>query len=139
MRASEEKPAAAVVSEKELDVLSELAYRLVRLKRYEEARSIAKGITLLCPDYYFGHALLGALSERCGDKGQARRSYERAVWRNPADAASILNLGRLRITAGEVEAGLDDMRRAWLLARKKDPKVAELAKAVLESYGVPVR
>jgi tetratricopeptide (TPR) repeat protein len=128
-----ESPKSAI-TEKDVSLWSDLAYRLVQAGRYEEARRIAEGIVALRPDYYFGHALAGALADRCGDRENARRSYQRAVRYNPADAASLLNLGRLRISAGEVERGLEEVRRAWLLARRKHPDVERMARAVLDCY-----
>jgi Flp pilus assembly protein TadD len=125
----------APVTDQELDLLGDLAYRLVRAGRFEEARRVTEGIVALDPDGYYGHALLGALWERCGDRREARRAYEAAVRCNPRDAASILNLGRMRILAGEVNEGLSEVRRAWLLEARKGTEVARLARAVLDSHG----
>jgi Flp pilus assembly protein TadD len=115
----------APITDKELDLLGDLAYRLVRAGRFEEARRVTEGIVALDPDDYYGHALLGALWERCGDRHEARRAYE----------ASILNLGRMQILAGEVSEGLCEVRRAWLLEARKGTEVARLARAVLDSHG----
>jgi Flp pilus assembly protein TadD len=123
------------VTPRELDLLGSLAYRLMRAGRLGEARSLAQGVVALCPEYYYGHALAGALAERGGDRAQARRAYERALRCNPADTASMLNLGRLRLQVGEIEAGLGQIRAAWALEGARDSEVGRLARVLLDSYG----
>lgn len=122
-------------SNRELDLLRDLAFRLARTGRFEDARRAAEGIVALFPEDARGHALLGALWERCGDRQAARCAYERAVERNPTDAASLLQVGRMRILAGDREGGLELVRRAWMLARRYNDDVARLARVLLESYG----
>lgn len=123
-------------AKKEIDLLRDLSCRLAFAGRLDEARSLAEGVVALWPDYYLGYALLGAIWEQCGERGRARQAYERAVARHPADAASILNLGRLQIAAGEVGRGLDNVRRAWTLERRKKSELAQVARQVLDHYGL---
>ena len=131
MRFEDEK----AMTSKELDLLGNLAYCLIRAGRTGEARSVVEGVVALCPDHYYGHALAGALAERGGDRDRARRAYERALRCNPADTASMVNLGRLRIQAGELEAGLGQIRVASALEGARDSEVGRLARILLDSYG----
>jgi Flp pilus assembly protein TadD len=123
------------VSPRELAFLERLAYRLIRAERLTEARAVAEGVVALRPDHYYGHAIAGVLAERAGEREEARRCYERALQCNPRDTASMLNLGRLRLQAGEIAAGRKELSAIRALEGAQRSEVGRLADLLLESFG----
>ena len=125
---------AATMSDRELDCLRALCYRLLKTQRWEEARSVAVGLAAMAPGDSFACTALGAASEHCGRSSEAQGAYERAVRRDPTDAAAHLNLGRMRLRAGDHERALGDLRTAWALSHKKNREIALMASQLIEYY-----
>ena len=131
------------------------------LGRFPEAAASFQRAVDLAPKNYRWHAYLGdALSQIPGESARARGAYEAALPLvtaelavNPADAVSVVLLGRCLAMTGAPERGWSEIRRGVALAPedsevlepaaaaatvlgKKAEALAWLQKAVAKGYGL---
>jgi TolB-like protein len=95
-----------------------LAIVLVEWKNdCDAARALAASAAGHAPGLPEVHVARGRILELCdGDLPGAIAAYDQAVREAPGDATARALRGSVRITAGDHEAGLDDLRRAFDLA-----------------------
>ena len=130
-------PAAAdrPASDREIEVMYDLAVRCQRIGRLDAALHAADGLTAIAPDSHRGFALRGAILERMGERALARACFEKALRRAPLDLEIVFALGRLCVLLGDEARGLRELRRALLLAEvRNDTAFMARAQAALDSF-----
>lgn len=90
---------------------------------YAAARAALERAVAASPDSAFLHRDLARIAVETGNDEEALTRTARALALDPRDAESWALQGRLKARRGEVEAGLDDLRRAARL----DPGLADVA------------
>ncbi|MBI2373502.1 MAG: hypothetical protein HYV07_05830 [Deltaproteobacteria bacterium] len=84
--------------------------------KFAEAEAIFKGLVTLIPrDAYF-HTCLGATYQRWGRKQDAVEEYTAAILIEPGDLDALVNRGEIRLLAGQIADGLEDLQSAIAVA-----------------------
>lgn len=96
----------------QLYAIAEQGYRLLGSGRLDEARQIYAGLVAADPYDSVFRCHLGAVLWRQGETEQARGEFDAAIRLNFANVDALAARGELRILAGDVRGGLEDLRTA---------------------------
>ncbi len=85
--------------------------------KLEDAKKVFTGLSALDPKDAYFHMMLGAIAQRAGEMERAEGAYNRALELNPFSAPALANRGEIRLLAGNLIEGAQDL----LAAIKEDP------------------
>ena len=145
--AGSESVASAYPRSRENADRMEKGLKAVAAKDYAGAAAALTGIVQSDPKDFEAWTELGTAQFMKGDKGQAEKSYKRALEEKPAYAVALLNLGRLQYAQKNYEAAIETLSafvtveaasaeghrllgEAYLQAKKGSKAVPELEKAI---------
>lgn len=116
--------------------MAELGYNQFRIGQYDSAERIFKGMTVVDPDNYYYHQMLGATYQRKEAFPAAALEYSVAVDLNSRDVVSFTNRGEVYFKLGIYELALQDFEKAISLDAKGDDKWANRAKMLKEQIRI---
>ncbi len=103
---------AVGLTKNDLYRIAEKAYQLFSQGKLDEARRIYEGLVAADPFDSVFHCHLGAVLWRSGEMDRAFEEYDAAVRYNLANIDALAGRGELLIARGEIEKGIEDLRRA---------------------------
>lgn len=112
--------------------IAELGFNQFRIGQYDSAERLFKGLTVIDPDNYYFHQMLGATFQRKEKYPEAIIEYSVASDLNPSDLVSITNRGEVYFKLGIFEMATIDFDRAILLDPKNEDKWANRARMLRE-------
>ncbi len=117
-------------SDEELYAIAKMAYFFFYQGRVNEARTIFQGLYAVNPtDAYFAKAL-GVVELAAGNAQGAQAAYDVAIKLAPQDGQAYVGRAEVRLSLGQKQQALDDLRRAASLAPEDDP-IARKATAMI--------
>ena len=99
--------------------IAELGYGQFKIGQYDKAERIFKGLTVIDPENYYYHQLLGATFQRKNRFPEAVVEYSVAADLNPKDVVSLGNRGEAYFKMGIVELPNNDFHYTTHLNTKK--------------------
>lgn len=114
-----------------LEELRLTAYAYVRQGKYETALKLTKALTALSPNHAYDWQLRGATELELGKTEEALASLSMALKLEPNHIPSLVNQCKALLILGHREEGL---RIARFLKKNKDPRVANMASALILAY-----
>jgi Flp pilus assembly protein TadD len=112
--------------------IAELGYEQFRLGQYDRSERIFKGLTVVDPDNYYYHQMLGATFQRKEKFPEAIVEYSVAADLNPKDLVSLTNRGEIYFKLGIYELAGVDFDRAIALDAKSDDQWANRSRMLKE-------
>lgn len=112
--------------------LYDYALALVRMNRFDQARTRAEAAVDADPKSVPSHELLGRLFERDRNLGSAAAEYRTVLELQPSMGSAHLRLGTVLIAQGNAQSGLDHLR---LAAKSADPDTARQAAEAIRQLG----
>jgi tetratricopeptide (TPR) repeat protein len=119
-------------TEEHLEEMRFAGFSYIRQGKYEIARPFFEALVVLDPESAYDAQTLGALYLQLGKPDLAIRALDRALKIETDHGPSLLNLAKALFMLGKKREGL---KLAELLAKESDPRVANVAKALLLAYG----
>jgi tetratricopeptide (TPR) repeat protein len=124
-------PASAV------EVLAIVAAQCYEQGRYEDARCIFKGVALLDPAGYYGHAGLGAIELMQENYDAALEHLNQAYRLNSKDPAVCGNLGEVYLRKGQLQEAIRCLKEADALDPGHVNPYANRARGILRAVQPP--
>ena len=115
-----------------LKQMGEVGYGQFKAGRYESAEKIFKGLTVLDPENYYYHQILGATYQRQGKFPEAVLEYSVAVDLNPQDLVSMTNRGESYMKLGLHPLAVKDLERVIEMDNSGQDKWANRARLLKE-------
>ncbi len=115
-----------------LQAITEMGYNQFRLGQYDSAERIFKGLTVIDPDHFYYHQMLGATFQRKGNYPAAILEYSVAVDLNASDIVSLTNRGESYFKLGIFPLANADFDKAIGLDSKDEDRWAKRAKMLRE-------
>jgi tetratricopeptide (TPR) repeat protein len=112
--------------------IAELGFNQFRIGQYDSAERLFKGLTVIDPDNYYFHQMLGATFQRKEKYAEAIVEYSVAADLNPSDVVSFTNRGEVYFKLGIFELAAGDFDRAIALDAKGEDKWANRARMLRE-------
>ncbi len=112
--------------------MAEMGFNQFRLAQYDSSEKIFKGLTVIDPDNFYYHQMLGATFQRKEKHAEAILEYSIAMDLNPGDVVSITNRGEIYFKLGIFELASVDFDRAIGLDPKNEDKWANRARMLKE-------
>ena len=112
--------------------IAEMGYNQFKLGRYDSAERIFKGLTVIDPENYYYHQMLGATFQRKDQYPEAIVEYSVAFELNKQDMVSVTNRGEVYFKLGIYELANADFDAAIILDEKGDDKWANRARMLRE-------
>lgn len=108
--------------------MAELGYNHFKNGRYDKSEIIFKGLTVIDPDNYYYHQMLGATYQRQDKFPEAVLEYSMAVDLNAKDSVSLTNRGEVYFKIGIYELAEKDFNQSISLDTKGDDRWANRAR-----------
>ena len=124
------------LSPEEQQKMAEMGYHQFQAGYLDEAEVIFKGLTVIEPENYYYHSMLGAIYQRKKMLPESIVEYSMAIHENAADIVSLTNRGEVFIDVGLYKQAQDDLELAIALDPEgQDPwgRRAENLKKKVES------
>ncbi|MBK6685809.1 MAG: hypothetical protein IPG45_15160 [Deltaproteobacteria bacterium] len=119
-------------SREDLQAVAEIGYHYLHNGGVRFARLLFEGLVAVSPDEPYFALALGLAADHAGDKGMARREYQRASDLDPSDPRPEVNLAELDLEAGRFDAARRHLVTASdRLALRLDPALALKTRALL--------
>jgi tetratricopeptide (TPR) repeat protein len=115
-----------------LTQIAELGFNQFRSGQYDSAERLFKGLTVIDPDNFYFHQMLGATFQRKEQYPEAILEYSVAADLNPTDVVSFTNRGEIYFKLGIVELANADFDKAIGLDAKGEDKWANRARMLQE-------
>lgn len=115
-----------------LGQMAEVGFNQFRLAQYESSEKIFKGLTVIEPENFYFHQMLGATFQRLEKHAEAILEYSIASDLNPKDVVSITNRGEIYFKLGIFELANADFDSAIALDPKNEDKWANRARMLRE-------
>jgi len=112
--------------------IAEMGYHQFQIGKYDSAERLFKGLTVIDPDNYYYHQMLGATFQRKEKYPEAVVEYSVAVDKNSKDVVSLTNRGEVYFKLGIYELANADFDKAIGLDAKGDNAWANRAKMLRE-------
>lgn len=112
--------------------IAELGYNQFKLGQYDSAERIFKGLTVIDPENYYYHQMLGAVFQRKDRYPEAVVEYSVACELNPKDLVSIANRGEVYFKLRIFELANSDFDLAISLDPANEDKWANRARMLRE-------
>jgi tetratricopeptide (TPR) repeat protein len=112
--------------------IAELGFNQFRIGQYDSAERLFKGLTVIEPDNYYFHQMLGATFQRKEKYPESILEYSVAVDLNPSDLVSFTNRGEIYFKLGIVDLAGADFDKAVALDPKSEDKWANRARMLKE-------
>lgn len=112
--------------------IAELGFNQFRIGQYDSAERLFKGLTVIDPDNYYFHQMLGATFQRKEKYPESILEYSVAVDLNPSDLVSFTNRGEIYLKLGIVDLASGDFDKAVALDPKSEDKWANRARMLKE-------
>jgi tetratricopeptide (TPR) repeat protein len=112
--------------------IAELGFNQFRVGQYDSAERLFKGLTVIDPDNYYFHQMLGATFQRKEKHAEAIVEYSVAADLNPSDVVSFTNRGEVYFKLGVFELAIADFDKAIALDAKSEDKWANRARMLRE-------
>lgn len=112
--------------------IAELGFNQFKIGQYDSAERLFKGLTVIDPDNYYFHQMLGATFQRKEKYPEAILEYSVAVDLNAKDLVSITNRGEVYFKLGIFEMATPDFEKAIGLDPKSEDKWANRARMLRE-------
>ncbi|HSA59524.1 MAG TPA: tetratricopeptide repeat protein [bacterium] len=112
--------------------IAELGFNQFRVGQYDSAERLFKGLTVIDPDNYYFHQMLGATFQRKEKYAEAIVEYSVAADLNPSDVVSFTNRGEVYFKLGVFELAIADFDKAIALDTKGEDKWANRARMLRE-------
>ena len=112
--------------------IAELGFNQFRIGQYDSAERLFKGLTVIEPDNYYFHQMLGATFQRKEKYPESILEYSVAVDLNPSDLVSFTNRGEIYLKLGIVDLASGDFDKAVALDPKNEDKWANRARMLKE-------
>lgn len=112
--------------------IAELGFNQFRVGQYDSAERLFKGLTVIDPDNYYFHQMLGATFQRKEKYAEAVVEYSVAADLNPSDVVSFTNRGEVYFKLGVFELAIADFDKAIALDTKSEDKWANRARMLRE-------
>lgn len=116
--------------------MAELGYNQFNLGLYDSAEKIFKGLTLIEPDNYYFHQMLGAIFQRKEKFAEAIVEYSVAIELEPSDLISWTNRGETHMKLGLLPLADADFGQAIDLDTTKEDKWANRARMLKEQIRI---
>lgn len=100
------------ISEEQQYTIAEIGYVLMEEGKIEEAKKIYEGLTVISPDDYYFHSVLGAIYQRLNDNDGALKEYDRAIELKPDDIPSIVNSAEVLLNSGKLIESSERLKKA---------------------------
>ncbi len=113
-------------------LFAEMGYNQFTLGQYDSAEKIFKGLTVIDPENYYYHQMLGATFQRKDKLPEAIVEYTVAYDVNPNDIVSLTNRGEIYFMMGIYEMAMGDFDKAIGLDPKSEDKWANRARMLRE-------
>lgn len=111
---------------------AEAGFNQFRIGQYDSAERIFKGLTVIDPENYYYHQMLGAVFQRRDKNAEAIVEYTVASDINPKDIVSLTNRGEVYMKLGILELAVADFDRAIALDPKNEDKWANRSRVLKE-------
>jgi tetratricopeptide (TPR) repeat protein len=108
--------------------IAELGFNQFRAGQYDSAERLFKGLTVIDPDNYYFHQMLGATFQRKEKYPEAILEYSVAADLNASDVVSVTNRGEVYFKLGIFEMAGADFDKAIALDPKNEDKWANRAR-----------
>lgn len=115
-----------------LTQMAEVGFNQFRMGQYESSEKIFKGLTIIEPENFYFHQMLGATFQRLEQNAEAILEYSIAADLNPKDVVSITNRGEIYFKLGIFELANVDFDKAIALDPKNEDKWANRARMLRE-------
>lgn len=115
----------------QLAALLATVFTLFRQGRYENARDILKGLTILDESNPYIYGLLGAVYQKLAQDEQAIECYNSALKSFPNDIHSITNRGEIYLKLGKLDQAFSDLKHAIELDTNKKHPMANRARVLI--------
>jgi len=112
--------------------MAEMGFNQFRMAQYDSSEKIFKGLTIIDPENFYYHQMLGATFQRKEQNAEAILEYSIAADLNPKDVVSITNRGEIYFKLGIFELANADFDRAIGLDPKNEDKWANRARMLRE-------
>lgn len=112
--------------------IAELGFNQFKIGQYDSSERLFKGLTVIDPDNYYFHQMLGATFQRKDKYPEAILEYSVAADLNPNDLVSITNRGEVYFKLGIFEMAGLDFEKAIALDPKGEDKWANRARMLRE-------
>lgn len=96
----------------DLHAVAEIGYHYLHNGGVRFARLLFEGLVAVAPDEVYFALALGLAADHGGDKGVARREYQRASQLDPGDPRPEVNLAELDLEAGQFTAARRHLEEA---------------------------
>lgn len=117
----------------ELEELRVAGYAYLRQGKYEIASDLFEALNVLCHDSAYDAQTLGALYLELGNPAKALVLLDKALkLETEHHAPTLLNVTKAMLMLNRRDEGL---KLAKLLRREPDPKIANMARALILAYG----
>lgn len=103
---------AVGISRQELYKIAQRGYQLLTSGKLEEAKQIYAGLVAADPYDSVFHCHLGSALWQLGDTERAFEEYSASIRLNIANVDALAARGELYLLKGEVENGIEDLRKA---------------------------
>jgi tetratricopeptide (TPR) repeat protein len=117
--------------EEQVEDIRVAGFAYIRQGKYDIALPLYEALVVLAPDSAYDAQTLGALYLQLGQWDKAFKHLERALILEADHAPTLLNLCKALIMLGRKQEGL---KLAKLLSREKDPRISNVAKALLLAF-----
>lgn len=107
-------------------------FAYIRQGKYDIALPMFEALVVLEPESAYDAQTLGALYLQLGKWDKAFKNLERALILEADHAPTLLNLSKALFMMGRKQEAL---KLAKLLSREKDPRISNVAKALLLAFG----
>ena len=119
-------------SEAQLHAVARMASFFYAQGKLEEARTLFQGLYAVDPTEATYARALAVLEQATGNAAGALQAYDVALKVAPDDPLSLVGRAEVRLTQGQRQGAIDDLRRAQALA-EADSAVHRKARALLRS------
>ncbi|MBI2501066.1 MAG: hypothetical protein HYW02_06320 [Deltaproteobacteria bacterium] len=124
------------LSPEKLKQMGEVAYEQFKSGSYASAEKILKGLTVIDPDNYYYHQVLGAAYQRQNKFSEAVLEYSVAIDLNGKDVVSMTNRGESYVKLGLHPLAVKDFDKAIAADESGNDKWANRARMLKEQLGV---
>ncbi len=108
-----------------------IGFAYIRQGKYDIALPFFEALHVLDPDSCYDAQTLGALYVQTNQPAKAVKILDQALKMEADHASTLINLTKALLMMGKKEEGI---KLASLLARERDPQIANTAKALLLAY-----
>jgi len=112
--------------------IAEAGYNQFKIGKYDSSERLFKGLTVIDPDNYYYHQMLGATFQRKDRFPEAILEYSIALNCNAKDSVSLTNRGEVYFKLGFHDLALTDFEAAISLDSKNEDRWANRARMLKE-------